>query len=261
MKLHRIYALVVRHYFSLIHNFDRFSDVFYWPAIDMLVWGLMSTYITSNSPKGINFLVIILSSLVFWTITWRVPYEVAITVLDDLWSKNLINIFVSPLTFIDWFISMIVVSATKGLVSFMWSGILAFFLYRVGILNLGPSAFAFVACLLFTGWTVGLLISSLILRFGMKVQAFGWTLGAVIMPFSAIYYPLTFLPKWAQVVAMFIPSSYVFESIRQLSLNHTVSVEKIFISFGLNLIYISIAIFSIWRGYKGMLKRGINSYY
>jgi len=261
MKLYRIYGLLIRHYFSFLHNFDRVSDVFYWPTVDLLVWGLMSSYVQKINMSGINIIFIIVSGLIFWTIVWRMPYEVSIALLDDMWSKNLINIFVSPLTFIEWFASLIIMSLVKGFLSFIWCGILAFLLYKVGVLSLGLAVIPFIFLLMLNGWTLGIIISAIILRYGMKVQAFGWTLGAIIMPFSAMYYPVSILPSWAQLTSRFVPASYVFESIRQLAIHGTININAILISLSLNAFYLSIAVFSIWRSYKGMLNRGVSSYY
>ncbi len=261
MNTDRIYGIIVRHLYSVKHNYDRISDVLYWPAIDMLVWGLMSSYITSQTSQGFNLLFVILSGLVFWTLSWRLPYEVCITLLDDMWSKNLINIFVSPLTFSEWLTATTIVSAGKTLASFVWSAMLAFFLYKVGILIYGIWILPFMLLLMITGWTLGFLISALILRFGMKVQAFGWTLGALIMPFSAIYYPVSILPKWAQIIAHVVPASYVFEGVRQFANTGTINMQGMIICLVLNVLYLLLAIFSLRQSFKGMLKRGVLSYY
>ncbi len=257
MSSHRIFAIVLRHYYSIKHNIDRVTDIFYWPAIDMLVWGLTSTYLNSGPFKGYNIIVALVSALVFWIIAWRIPYEVAIGLLDDVWSKNLTNIFVSPLTFSEWVIALIIISGIKALLSFLWAAILALILYKVGILQFGLYIIPFISLLIFSGWTLGLFITALIFQYGVKVQAFAWTLGAIIMPFSAIYYPLHVLPSWAQTISAFIPTSYVFEGIRQLLYTKQIDYHMLLISSILNICYFILVIIFLKTTFKHALQKGL----
>lgn len=259
MRLHRVYAVVLRHLLSMKHNFDRITDVFYWPAIDMFVWGLTSAYLNTGPWKGTHIIILIVSSLVFWTIAWRLPYETAISLLDDIWNRNLINIFVTPLQFGEWLLAVIIVSGVKALTSFVWSAILAFVLFKVGIISFGIVILPFLFLLFLTGWTLGFIITMLIFRFGQKVQAFAWTLGAIIMPFSAIYYPVKILPRWAQEVAHFVPTSYIFEGIRYAQATGKIDVSGIFMSLVLNVCYFLISLLLLKWSFTRVLKIGLNS--
>lgn len=259
MKIHRVYAIVIRHILSIRHNFDRITDVFYWPAIDMFVWGLTSSYLSHGPWKSANIIITIVSGLVFWTIAWRLPYETAVSLLDDIWNRNLINIFVSPLQFNEWLIAIAVISGIKTLTSFIWSAILAFVLFKVGIFSFGVLIIPNLFLLFFTGWTVGFLITALIFRFGLKVQAFAWTLGAIIMPFSAIYYPVSILPKWAQTIAHFVPTSYVFEGIRFSLKTASVDVWGLANSLVLNIVYLLISLLLLKVSFNNAIKVGLNS--
>ncbi len=259
MKWHRVYAIVLRHVYSLRHNFDRIADVFYWPAIDIFVWGLMSSYLNSGPWKSTNILVLIVSSLIFWIIAWRLPYETAITLLDDLWARNLVNIFVTPLQFSEWLSATTIVSGIKAFASFLWAVLLALLFFRVNVMTNGLYVALFIFLLYLTGWTIGFLITALIMRFGLKVQAFAWTLGAIIMPFSAIYYPVNILPTWAQQIALFVPSSYVFENIRQLQKFGTVSLNQLLFCFLMNSFYIIIAVVLLHKSYIRVLKKGLTT--
>jgi ABC-2 type transport system permease protein len=241
------------------HNFDRITDVFYWPAIDMFVWGLTSSYLSSGPWKQLNIIVIIVSGLVFWTIAWRLPYETAIGLLDDIWNRNLVNIFVTPLRFEEWLTAVAIISGLKSFTSFVWSAVLAFLLFKVGLLSYGIIIIPFLFLLFLTGWTLGFIITALIFRFGQKVQAFAWTMGAIIMPFSAIYYPVKTLPYWAQIVSHVVPTSYIFENIRQMNFSHTFSMQGVVISLLLNIVYFLCAIFLLKASFKRVIKYGLNS--
>src|SRR3982750_2005036 len=102
MKLHRIFGIILRYLFLFRRSFDRLSDAFYWPTIDLLVWGITSAYLQSFAPKTSPVILIIVSGILLWLITWRAQYEISVGLLEDMWNKNLINIFVSPLKFSEW---------------------------------------------------------------------------------------------------------------------------------------------------------------
>lgn len=257
MKFYRIYAILLRHLYSLRHNLDRMTDVFYWPIIDLFMWGLTSLYFSSHYSGASHVLFAIVSGLLFWTLTWRLQYEVAVGLLDDVWARNMINLFVSPLTFWEWISALSIVSLIKTSLSFLTASILALVLYNVGVLKYGWYILPFTLCLLLTGWTFGFFITGLILRFGQRVQSFGWTLGAIIIPFSAIYYPVSILPSWVQKICLFVPTSYIFEGIREFLTTGQISSEKLYISFGLNILYFFGAFVFLVLSFRNLLKRGI----
>jgi len=259
MKFHRVYAIVIRHLLSIKHNFDRITDVFYWPAIDMFVWGLTSSYLSSGPWKMANIIILIVSGLVFWTIAWRLPYETAISLLDDIWNRNLVNMFVSPLQFNEWLLAVGIISGLKALTSFVWSAILALVFFKVGILSFGPVIVPFIFLLFLTGWTLGFAITALVFRFGQKVQAFAWTLGAIIMPFSAIYYPVKVLPQWAQTIAHVVPTSYIFEGVRYFQATGKMDTQGILVSLTLNIFYFLISLYFLNKSFTRVLKIGLNS--
>ena len=144
MKAHRIYAILLRYVYNFKHSADRVTDVFYWPTIDLLLWGLTSVYFRALAPEVPSIVVVILSGLLFWIIVWRGQYEVTVNLLTELWDKNLVNIFVSPLKFSEWVTSFLILGFVKALVSFGFATVLALLLYRVGIFEFGLLLIPFV---------------------------------------------------------------------------------------------------------------------
>lgn len=238
-------------------SYDRLSDAFYWPTIDLLVWGLTSSYLKSFAPHASPIILIIVSGILLWLITWRAQYEITVGLLEDLWNKNLINIFVSPLTFSEWITSFLIVGVVKAIVSVIFASGVAFLLYHVHILGYGVYLLPFFISLMLTGWAIGFFVSGIILRYGTRVQALAWSFIAVFSPFAAIYYPLSILPHWAQVVASWLPLSYIFEGSRQIINTGHMDASKLIISFVLNLFYLSLAFFYLYRSFKKVLNKGL----
>jgi ABC-2 type transport system permease protein len=243
INFNRVLAMFIRYFIILRHYFERLTDMFYWPALDLFIWGLTGLYVATLSGNNKEYIFVILTGLVFWIIIWRMQYEINVNILSEIWDRNIVNIFCSPLTIAEWMISLMVVGLTKMIISFSFSAILAYTIYQYNVLTFGPILLPIVISLSLTGWATGFFIGAFIVRYGQKIQTIAWTGVTLIVPFSAIYYPLSILPQWAQKIALFVPSSYVFEAMREMHLTGNISYEKIAISFVLNIPYL---IFSLW---------------
>ncbi|MBI3420821.1 MAG: ABC transporter permease [Candidatus Sungbacteria bacterium] len=262
IKIHRIYALLLRHFFVFRRNLDHLTGVFYWPAINLLLWGLASSYFESRLVQGSGIVFAIVSGIIFWIVVERGEVDVTFSLLQELWDRNLINLFVTPLTFLEWICSFIVITILKTFVSFLFALFLAFILYQANIFLYGVLIIPFGILFFMTGWWMGFFVAGLILRYGAKVQALAWTVPAVVAPFSAIYYPVSVLPGWAQYIANILPTSYVFENMRQIIATGTFDVNKLLISLGLNLFYLLCAIVFLQRSFSKVLTtRGLGKVY
>lgn len=260
MRLHRIYGLFLRYSYLIYRNFDRAADTFYWPTIDLFLWGLTGLYVERFAGE-LNILVAIISGLVFWYLVFRAQGEISVNLLEEFWSHNLVNIFVAPVKFSEWVVSVLINGLTKALASFIFAAALAFLLYKISIFDLGFYVIPYMFLLLLTGWTFGFFIAGIIFRYGSKIQFFGWTLVYLISPFSAVYYPVSVLPGWAQTVAAFIPTSYVFEGLRNIIHNGQFDMDKFLISLALNVFYLIISIIYIKSSFKRALQKGLINVY
>lgn len=257
MKTNRIYAMVLRYMYYFRRSFDRIGDAFYWPTVDLLLWGLTSTYFRQHAAGGEKIILVIVSGILFWLIVWRGQYEITVNLLEELWNKNLVNLFVSPLRLSEWVISVLIIGVIKAILSFSFALLVAFFLYRIKFFFFGFYFLPLVILLIFSGWWIGFLIAGVILRFGTKIQTLAWTGVMLISPFSAIYYPLSILPDWAQKVAMFVPTSYIFEGAREIINKGTLDWNKIWTSLGLNLVYLTFALIFLRKSFDKVLEKGL----
>lgn len=257
MKLHRIYGIILRYLFLFRHSYDRLSDSFYWPTVDLLLFGLTSNYFSRFSSNSSQIMLVILSGVLFWIIVWRGQYEVTVNLLEDLWNRNLVNIFVSPLKFSEWIISFLILGIIKSIFSFSFAMLLAYLLYKVELFMYGFYLIPLIFLLMLTGWWVGFLIAGVILRYGTRVQVLAWTTIFVLAPFSAIYYPLSILPSWAQTIAAVVPTSYIFEGSREIINTGHLDVQKLILSLGLNVVYLIFATWFLYRSFKVTLNKGL----
>lgn len=243
--------------YNFKHSYDRITDAFYWPALDLLLWGLTGFYFASISKDTETAVIGVLSGLIFWIVIWRAQYEVTINLLTELWDKNLINLFGAPLKFSEWIVSVMIVGVIKAILSFLFAAFLAYIFYQVNIFMFGFNLVIFMSLLLLSGWAVGFLVSSILMRYGTKVQTLGWSLVWALAPFAAIYYPLSILPNWAQTIARIFPPSYVFEQMRSFIYFHTVDYGQLFIALLLNIIYLLLGFMSINASYRALKKKGL----
>jgi ABC-2 type transport system permease protein len=238
------------------------SDVFYWPVVDLLLFGLTSVYFRNISPGNSNIVYVVICGILFWTIVWRGQYEISVNILEEIWTHhNLVNLFVSPLTFSEWISSLLLIGLIKAIIGFAFASLIAFILYQVKIFIFGFYILLFFPLLILTGWWVGFLMSGLILRYGTKIQTFAWIGIMIISPFSGIYYPLSILPAWARTISAFIPTSYLFEGIREVIYTGSLDIKKVIINLILNIIYLTLSLIFIKKSFQAALKKGLLKVY
>lgn len=241
----------------MIHSYDRITDMFYWPAMDLFIWGLTGLYFARLNHSNTHFIEFVLGGLVFWIVIWRAQYEININLLNEVWDRNLMNIFISPLKVEEWMVSFLLFGGLKMIASVGFSAILAFLLYHYNVFMYGFSLIPFIISLTITGWAAGFLVASILILYGEKMQTFAWMGVVLIAPFSGLYYPISSLPQWAQQVAQFIPSSYIFEAMRDQVTKGVISYEKIIISFALNAFYLLLSIWLFIRMFNRSRKLGL----
>lgn len=261
MKLHRIYGIILRNLYGFKHSYDKMSDAFYWPLLDLLLWGLTSSYIKESSGGQTNILLLVISGIVFWLIFWRAQYEICMGLLDELWNKNMVNIFITPLKFWEWVTAWLFMGVAKGALSFLFAAGVAVLLYQTNVFTYGFAMIPYMLLLLLSGWWVGFMITSILMRYGSKVQTLAWSMPWIFAPFSAIYYPVSSLPQWAQFVAHLLPTSYVFEGMRGVLRTGHFDTRGFVIGLLLNLLYLAISLVTIRFSFARVLKNGITKLY
>jgi ABC-2 type transport system permease protein len=248
MKSHRIKALVLRHLYPVIRDFDLLSDMVYWPVIDTILWGVTSQWL-SESSGNMQIVLTILIALVLWNVIWRSQAEVSRNLMDEIWNKNLVNIFSTPLKLKEWVTAVLLLSVLKTAITLVLLVPVMYLMYTVNVFQLGWWLLVFFLGCLITGWWVGFISAGIVLRYGQKMQTVVWTLPGILLPFSAIYYPVDKLPAVVQPISLLIPTTYIFESMRSLLAGHGVDLQMMVICFGLNFLWLAVTLWYFVRSY------------
>lgn len=256
MKLHRIIAILIRHLYLYKRSVPRLMDIFFWPVIDLLVWGFLSRYLEGTGLGGVNVVTVLLGALIFWNLLSQSQRAVSVVFLEDVWERNLLNIFVSPLKVSEFLVATVLI----GLVRLFLVGIvvmlMALTLYGFNIFDLGFALVPFVINLLFFGWAVGLLATAIILRFGTSAQVLAFGLTFLIQPFSAVFYPVSALPGWARAVSNIFPSTHVFEGMRQVINTGVFPLQHLLLALATNGVFILAILWFFYTMFQNVKEQG-----
>lgn len=259
MKLNRIWGIFLRYYYNLLRTYDRLVDMFFWPFLDLLLWGLTSRYIIASGTASNTILLALLGGIILWIFPWRGQYEITVSLLEDLWNRNLVNLFATPILFSEWIITLMLIGIVKSSVSFAFASLIAYLLYATNLYTFGLLLLPWAGILIMFGWVFGLIIASLIMRYGTKIQTLAWMSIAVISPFAGVYYPISILPQWAQKVAHYLPVSHVFEAMRSVIAGNPAPLSDLLWPLILCFIYFLIALVLIYSSFREILRRGLIS--
>ncbi|MCX7974381.1 MAG: ABC transporter permease [Candidatus Aminicenantes bacterium] len=257
MKFNRIWALFLRHIYLYPRSFSRLMELFYWPFLDLVVWGFISLYLMRFGRNMPNFVAFLLGALILWDILFRSQQGISVSFLEDIWARNLLNLFVSPLGAGEYIFALMLFSGAKVLMAGTIMALLAWFLFSFNLFILGLSLVGFILGLVAMGWAIGLLTLSLILRFGQQAEILAWGIAFLFQPVSAVFYPLSVLPNWLQQIARFVPSAYVFEGMREVILNGQVSFRHLFLCFLLDAFYLGLAFLFYRRVFRIVREKGL----
>ena len=256
MKKYRILGLFLRHLYPLKRDFDLLSDMVYWPLIDTLLWGLTSLWLGSAAGME-NLAVTILMGLVLWNVIWRAQSEVARNLMDEIWNNNLVNLFSTPLQLSEWVLSALGLSVLKTSITLACIVPAILFLYAVDVFTFGWWLPVFFLATTMTGWSIGFISAGIVVRYGPKVQTVIWTLPGILLPLSAVYFPLANLPAVLQPVSYIIPTTYIFEAMRSLVATGEVSVPSLALSFALNIVWLAGALWWFSASFRKSLELGL----
>lgn len=256
MNFGRIWAVFLR-YFYFFAKLDHTYDLFYWPAIDILLWGLTIVWVQGMETKVPHIVTAVLTGLVFWQVIWRANYEVTVNILQEFWNRNLVNFFSAPLKLSEWIVALMFVGVIKIVITLFFGAFLVWLFYSLNIFTLGWPMIPFCISLALSGWFMGFFSAAIIIYYGQRVQMLYWMTAYLFAPISAVYYPVTTLPEWAQKIAFSLPTTYIFEGMRLIINEGVFSKRMMVMSFILNIIYLTVAIICFWVMFEKSRNKGL----
>ena len=233
--LHRINAIILRHAYLHRRSPARVMEVFFWPVMDLLVWGYITAYL--NELALSDTVLFFIGAMILWDVLYRSQQAISLSITEEFWVRNFINLFISPLSIPEFISALCLVGFIKSVVTTVVLAILALFLYQFDLLQLGLGLLPFYGNLLLFGWAVGLFTMGIILRYGRAAEALIWGMPFLLQPLSAVFYPVNVLPEWLQAVALSLPSTYVFQGMRQVMEGGGINWGQMELALGLNLVY------------------------
>jgi ABC-2 type transport system permease protein len=253
---HRVGAMVLRYLYLLRSSWTRLLELIYWPAVQLFVWGFLQIYITQNAGFFARATGVFIAAVLMWDMLFRGQLGFSISFLEEMWSRNLSNLMISPLRPIEFVCALMIMSLIRLAIGMVPVTILAIVFFGFNLYGLGLALAAFFVNLILTGWAVGIVVSGVLLRNGMGAESLAWTLMFVLMPLTCVYYPVSVLPDWLQVVAWMLPPTYVFEGMRALIMEHVFRADLMVEAFALNALYFATAVIAFLELLKSSRRAG-----
>ena len=256
MKFHRIYALAIRHLYLIKSSFPRILDLIYWPTIQIILWGFISKFFSMYSDYYNNTIGVILSCAILYDFLFRSSISFNMLFLEEIWSRNFTNLFAAPLKISEIIIALTSTALLRTLIGIVPAILLMSPLFGVSLLKMGPALFILFLSLYLFGITLGLLVTSGLLRYGPAFENTAWSSLFLLAPLGCVYYPLSILPDWLQILAKCLPLVYIFEEARSILINNAADYRNIMTALALNLFYFISAIFIFYSAFYVARKKG-----
>ena len=235
-------ALVSRYVYLYTRSPIRMVEMVFWPMVDMLVWGFLTVFLQRSTSGGFpQFITFLLGAMILWDILFRAQQGVAISFLEDVWTRNLLNIFVAPVRTAEYLAATFVVGLMRIVVTATALVVVGWFAYSFNVFVLDWWLLPFFVNLMLFGWSLGMISTALILRWGQAAESLAWAVPFFIQPVVAVFYPVSVLPAWLQPVALALPATHVFEGMREVMKSGTMDWHSLVWATALNLVFLALA--------------------
>jgi len=239
LSLARILAMVERHIYLLSASPFRIIDIVYWPTVQLLTWSFLQLYVGRASQLPLLAAGTLIGGILLWDVLFRGQLGFSMAFLEEVWSRNLGHLLMSPLRPIELVVSFMIMSVLRLAIGLIPAFLIAIIFFKFDVAAVGIGLPFFFVNLMLTSWSVGLLTSGLVLRFGLAAETAAWGAMFGIMPFACVSYPVATLPHVLRPIAWVFPPTYVFEAMRALLLSGNFRLDLLVESFALNLLWIS----------------------
>lgn len=261
MSVARVAAVVRRHSYGMLNSPTRLIVFAFWPLLDLLLWGLITTFLRqagSELPIAASFF---LGAILLWDLVFRTKNSVALCLLEENYSRNVVSVMASPITPGEYVGGAVVFGLVKAVVTFVVMSVLAWVLFAFGVLRLGPMLAVYASILIVFGIALALVVIGCVLRVGYAADELTWVLAAVLMPFAAVFYPVVALPGWAQALATFVPPAHVFELMRAELAGIEAEWGSLWGAIALDVVYLAAGFAFARSMFAAFLRRGLITRY
>jgi ABC-2 type transport system permease protein len=234
ISLRRVLAMVLRHSYLIVSSWPRVLDLMYWPAVQMLMWGFLQIYVSQNSGPFTRAASTFIGAVMLWDVLFRGQLGFSISFLEEMYARNMGNLMMTPLRPIEFVLALTIQSVIRLSIGMVPVSFLAIWFFDFNLWGMGLALAVFFMNLLLTSWAIGIIVSGILLRHGLGAENLAWGFMFLMLPFTCVYYPVSVLPSWLQVVAWMLPPTYVFEGMRALLIDHVFRADLMVQAFALN---------------------------
>ncbi|GAO01399.1 ABC transporter permease [Anaeromyxobacter sp. PSR-1] len=260
-RVRRVSAVVLRQAYLLRGSPARILPLFAWVAIDVVLWGFISRYLNLVAASGLDFVPLLLGAVLLWDFFSRVMHGVTMAFFEDVWSRNFLNVFATPMTtgeYVSGLVVSAVLTSTLGLAVMLGLATAAF---GLSFAAYGLAILPALLILFLFGIALGILGCAIVLRLGPAAEWLIWPIPAVLSPFVGVFYPIATLPRWMQAVSWLLAPSYVFEQLRALTAGRPVSWGALGVGALLAAAAIVLAAWAFVRVYRHAVRTGLLARY
>jgi ABC-2 type transport system permease protein len=254
-RLRRIAAILLRLFYLLRGSSARIVPLFAWQAVDIVLWGFISRYLDSVSAARLDFVPVFLGAMVFWDFLVRALHGVIIAFMEDVWSRNFLNIFAAPVSISEYLAGLVVFSIATSILVLAIMVALATAAFGLSFFAYGVLLVPFLLLLFLFGIALGIFGAAVVLRWGPAAEWLIWPIPALLSPLACVFYPLSALPSWLQWLARLVPPSYVFEGMRQVVAGGGVSLHSLLVCAGLTVFTLLLAC----RAFVGVFRHAVRT--
>jgi ABC-2 type transport system permease protein len=256
-----VIGVMLRYFYLLRGTPARWMPIFAWVAIDIVLWGFLTKYLNSVAASRLNFVSTLLGAVLLFDFFVRVMHGIAGVFLEDVWSRNFLNLFASPMTIPQYLLGLVAAATLTSVISLMVMLALATALFGLSFFSTGLALVPFLLILFLFGVALGVGTAAMVLRLGPAAEWLVWPVPAVISPFAGVFYPLSILPHWMQFIGHLLPVSYVFEGLRTIIAGGSVPATSLALGLGLAAVYVLLACWFFRRVFRYAVRTGILARY
>ena len=236
---------------------SRVVDTFYWPLMNVLIWGFITMFLTERGIGIPNAMAVFLGAIILWDLFFRCTQDISVSFLDDVWARSVVTIFASPLSIREFSLAIMLLGFLKVILTLISVALAAWLLYAFNIFSMGFALIPFFGNLVLMGWSVGLVCMAVIMRFGGRWAIIAWSLPFLLMPVSSVFYPESVLPEFARWIAQAVPANHVFEGMRSVVTEGRFAWDRLLYATGLNVVYLVAASALVGWVFRVSMRRGL----
>ncbi|MFP5321336.1 MAG: ABC transporter permease [Acidimicrobiia bacterium] len=252
IRWHRVRAVVRRHVLVQVRNPGHWFLLLVLPVVDALLFSSIGVAF-GETDRAVEILVV---GILLFHVIWQLTLAGSLGFLEEVWSRNVLNLWTTPLTENEYGLALLVTGFVRALVSMGLVAAVAAGLYAVDPTGAGWVLAVGAAALMVFGWAVALLVVGLVLQFGETAEVFSWGTLVLLMPLSGIFYPPEALPGVLQPVAQVVPLTRIFEATRQSLVDGSVQWVDLGLGAAGSLVCVGLAAWFVRRQLRRFREQG-----